>query len=532
MGLSIHKTIHWMLALAICLILAPTAADAGSVTFGSSVDANTSDDLVPRNSTLSYDYRIANNSPSTVGVTLVVRGVTRADGSICQKDEGDKCNLSWFLGTTEIPIDHPFPIKLAEYAARTLTFKGSAQSLGTYASEAVIILPKDKKGEEQAPLTVHVSVTRKFLDLGTNPISARGGGRFLSWSQGKIAATVRNNSTKGVDVGAAPTAKLFRDEGDGKFATVIDQPIAPCAGSADHFPYPLDPGTHLDCTFAVNTSKPGKYRLELDLPQANLSEPRPVAEFSVRWPGEIALTLLVAGSLIGAWISNWQASGRRRMVQAAAALDLRLRYRGFLETLDAASNPDSRNLSNLAIEGLNEFVATLETTNDADLDNEIAASEAHLGLLSRFARLEALFRGHGGDINTDAYRDARDAIRDGEADTNARLTILERAIPQPEGPAFAPKRLQINAARYWNRMVSGVRLRQRVVFIDNLLLIISIFLATGVGYYALYVGNAEWGGGGDAVVAFMTGLGATASGALTFTSLATHFAMPTIGAAR
>jgi hypothetical protein len=484
------------------------------VTFAGS---DTKDATVTPGADITTTYLIANNGSVAVKVVLIVRPVS-LDGVFCGPDQ--ICTLQWQHGADVLAPNSPISIALQAYGSTTIKLTGRAPRLGIYNGSAVLVVPGVKD-----PLSITVRLARKAANLGTNSVSGISGSRYIAGQIPKIIVTVRNNGSDVVAIGK-PTATLYGDDGDEKYATAIGDVLRTCTVRGGSQGPLLFPTRWFDCVFTLDWQWAGRYRLRLDLPSAGLGDPRPTVDFHVRLHWLVALTILLISSALGAWLSNLQGSGRRRMVQAADALDLLATIRSFEARVDKSAVDTKAVAVKLHAEA--EAIASqLENGSDADLSDKITALGQRLGHLQRFEGLEVMFREKGGAAGDADYDSAFVAIDNGQADTGDKLSKLQIKIRSMAVPMAG---LRAQPRRQWRtrRLVSGNVLRNRVWVLDKLSLAFSIALVSALSLLALYDPNPDWGSAKDMLMAFVVGLGGTLSGSLTLTSVVSRVVMPTL----
>ena len=514
-----------------CVLLSTPLNAADDVSFAPVTDQVAATELPLSSPTVAYPYQIATKGKATLVATLSVKEITRSDAGTCADNSPDGCNLAWQVGSTSLKPGEQRLIRVKPSKPLTLKLVGNAPSLAIYVAEATLT-PSGKD-----PISLSLRITRKLADFGTNPITVRDGSRFSSLENETIPVSVRNNATVPVDLTGWPLVTIFRDEGDAKYSTVVRK-AEPCKKLSVDGTLPVQlaavtrlvPGAEYKCDAAIPGLDSGKYRAEIDLPQANLPDPLPAAEFTVRWPCWAPILLLFAGAALGAFVADWQASGRRRTLQASVALDLRAKIRAWLANLKPDENPLSIDIGKSMVIDLNADISNLETVEEADFDDAIKTITDRFPILARFATLEKEFRARNGDPKQAEFEAARIAVQQNEVDANHKLTELEKNLPGSQkgaGPNLTAGHPVV--FEHWTTLQNGAALRKRVRNIERALLAVSIIIAVLIGYQGLYAGNPTWGGPGDVLIALLTGIGATISGALTLTSLTTKYLLPQLG---
>jgi hypothetical protein len=301
-------------------------------------------------------------------------------------------------------------------------------------------------------------------------------------------------------------------------------------------PHLLAPGEAYDCAIAIPALPAGKYRARIRVDQPSVTGALGSVDFSVRLSWFVAVVILLLSSGLGAIIAHWQNVGRQRMLQAASAMELHVRF-SQMEAQAGASAPQAGQIAHAAVTQLAILIAAIDQHSAADIETELRMRERQLGLLATLADLERRYVANNGDPGDVVFTNAVTAVETASDQAATRLAELRQAAgiapAVPGGRNFAGV---MNIVRQiTERMgisLNGAHvLRRRVAFIDNTLLVVSVILACLIGVFALWYPNPAWGTGPDLVVAALTGLGATVGSALSLNSLVSSYTLGRVGGA-
>ena len=525
------------------LLVAASGPSIASVLISGPVGTETAVAIDAMKDEVTYAFTIVNTA-TTDAKFQIVAGTAKQTGGLCNVLRKDRCALHWqYDGQSLTPDAPPRAFILKPGEVKSLVLSGNLPHNGIY--EAPVTITDVSGSAPQAPVVKTIRINRKLPDLGTAPLTVSTGARFsVPFHDQKLSIDVTNSMSQTVSISAPPRVEIFADSsGDGTFLVVSGTRDGSCSAvgkpdgqvvaiDAEH-PAQLDPQHPLKCTAMLDGLSPGHYSATVTIPETSATPA--TSKFTVRYDWWIALLALLIPAWIGTRISNYESSGRRRMLQA---IDL-LRFADALKEIvapatSASDIPDTQGLVAAELQRIGLSVEQLRTDDEAEKQSLVDELRLFVPQLQRFAALEAGARAHALESKTE-YATALKALQSKAATTDAELDALADIIKK-DAAAMKNLRAMVTAdAPLFNAWGPGIGysdLNRMVSRIDGLIKFSSATLAVLIGLVGLWVPNLAWGSIPDIAVAILTGFGITLSGTVSLKKLTENYALPSLPAGR